>query len=113
MEWLYTTTKQEEYYQKRKKYNKVKIRKGLIKNLNKKNQELLRYALLHDFVHTERHKSKIYVEVTLKDENLLERLRKHHQIDTEDSLVQKFQKFDRWAASLTRKVVSPTPLRYN
>ncbi|MFX0092116.1 MAG: hypothetical protein ACFFBD_10180, partial [Candidatus Hodarchaeota archaeon] len=45
-----------------KTYPKLKIRKGLPHNLSKETKKLIQYALLHDFFHTTKHLSKIYVE---------------------------------------------------
>jgi hypothetical protein len=75
-------------------------------------QQLLKYALLHDFFHTSKHKSKIYQEPPLTDKSLLEKLRNHHE-KTSDPLIQKFQYYDRLAASITRKIHSPIISRYN
>ncbi|MFX0061119.1 MAG: hypothetical protein ACFFC7_02955 [Candidatus Hermodarchaeota archaeon] len=74
-------------------------------------QNLLKYALLHDFVHTDKHKSKIYVEPELEEETL-EHLRKHHD-KTNDPFNHLFQKYDRLSAIITRKVRSPRTNRYN
>ncbi|MFX0090149.1 MAG: hypothetical protein ACFFBD_00180 [Candidatus Hodarchaeota archaeon] len=88
---------------------KLRIRKGLPHNLPKELQKLIRYGLLHDFVNTSKHKSKIYVEPDLTD---LEDLRRHHD-QTEDKLIRLFQKYDRISAIITRKVRSPRTNRYN
>ncbi len=92
---------------KRKRW--VKIRKGLPHNLSKEKQQLLRYAMLHDFSHSPRHKSKIYLEPKIKE---IKHLRKHHE-NTQDPLITQFQKYDRIAASMTRKIRSPRANRYN
>jgi hypothetical protein len=88
---------------------KLRIRKGLPHNLTKNVKELLRYALLHDFVHNPKHKSKIYTEPNFVD---LEYLRKHHDT-TDDIFIQLFQKYDHLAAIITRKIRSPRTNRYN
>ncbi|MFX1250170.1 MAG: hypothetical protein ACFFCZ_00970 [Promethearchaeota archaeon] len=90
----------------------VRIRKGLPHNLSKEAQDLLRYALLHDFFTTNKHRSKIYVEPELDDKELMESLRQHHK-QINDPLIQKFQKYDQLAAIITRRVRSPRNNRYN
>ena len=89
-------------------YKHVKIRKGLPHNLPNHIQLLLRYALLHDFVHTPKHKSKIYVEIQVE---VIQELKKHHE-KTKNKLIKTFQKYDRIAASMTRKIRSPRKNRY-
>ncbi|MFX0094139.1 MAG: hypothetical protein ACFFBD_20545 [Candidatus Hodarchaeota archaeon] len=92
-----------------RKYSNVRIRKGLPHDLPKEILKLLHYALLHDFAHTEKHGSKIYVEPNVPN---LDYLRQHHT-KTKDPLIQTFQKYDRLAALITRKVQSPRNTRYN
>jgi hypothetical protein len=69
--------------------------------------------LLHDFVHTERHRSKIYVEVPLEDDRYLELLRRHHERKTDNPLVKTFQQYDQQAAWMNRRMRAPTMDRYN
>ncbi|MFW9916439.1 MAG: hypothetical protein ACFFGZ_12610 [Candidatus Thorarchaeota archaeon] len=90
---------------------KIRIRKGLPRFLPKELQRLIQYALLHDFFHTSKHSSKIYVEPELEDLTLIELLRQHHT-ETENELIQQFQRFDRIAAIITRKIRSPRTNRY-
>ena len=97
------------YYNKRK----MKIRKGLPQHLPKRALKLIRYGLLHDFVHNNLHRSKIYIEPEITDQKYLELLKDHHQNNFKDSIVQEFQYYDRLAASITRKVRSPRQDRYN
>jgi hypothetical protein len=87
---------------------KVKIRKNLPHYLPKKVKELLRYSLLHDFTHSSKHRSKIYVEPDIRG---IEELRNHHD-QTDNKLICKFQKYDRIAASRTRLMRSPRQTRY-
>ncbi|MFX1253201.1 MAG: hypothetical protein ACFFCZ_16455 [Promethearchaeota archaeon] len=87
----------------------LRIRKGLPHNLPDNIKQLICYALLHDFVNTSNHKSKIYVEPELKG---LADLRKHHD-KTEDPMIKRFQKYDHLAAIITRKIRSPRTNRYN
>ncbi len=95
-----------------RKGKRVRIRKGLPNPLPETVKELLRYALLHDFVHTESHRSKIYQELTLENEALMELLRQHH-VKTTDPLIQTFQEYDRQAARMTRRIRAPITGRYN
>ncbi|MFX0061231.1 MAG: hypothetical protein ACFFC7_03525 [Candidatus Hermodarchaeota archaeon] len=90
----------------------VRIRKGLPHDLSQEAQDLLRYALLHDFFTTSKHRSKIYVEPELDDEEFMDSLRQHHE-QTDNPLILKFQKYDQLAAIITRKVRSPRNNRYN
>jgi len=97
----------------KKKYRrKLKIRKGLIHNIPIELQKLIQYALLHDFFNTSRHKSKIYVEPEIDNLELIKLLKNHHN-KSDDSIIMKFQKYDRIAASITRKYRSPRTNRYN
>ncbi|MFX1533845.1 MAG: hypothetical protein ACFFDI_06385 [Promethearchaeota archaeon] len=89
--------------------NQIKIRKGLPHNLPEEVQKLIKYALVHDFVHTPKHRSKIYIEPELED---LEELRKHHD-KTNDPFILKFQKYDNLSAIITRRIRSPKTNRYN
>lgn len=97
---------------KQHKSRRIRIRKGLPHNFPTKLQQLIRYALLHDFFHTSKHKSKIYNEPSLDDEELKILLRQHHD-NSNNTLIQTFQKYDRIAASITRKIRSPKTTRYN
>jgi len=98
--------------EKKKYKRKLKIRKGLPHNIPIKYQKLIQYALLHDFFHTSRHKSKIYIEPKIDDLELIKLLKNHHE-KSEDSIIVNFQKYDRIAASITRKFRSPRTNRYN
>jgi len=95
-----------------KPIRKVKIRKGLPDQISKKVQNLVQYALLHDFYTTSRHKSKIYGEPEINNTKLLELLRQHHE-KTDNPLIQTFQHYDRLGARMTRKFRSPRTNRYN
>jgi hypothetical protein len=92
---------------------KIRIRKGLPHNLPKEIQRLIQLALLHDFYNTSSHRSKIYVEPEISDEELTNICRSHHD-KTQEELIMLLQKYDRWAASLTRpSYKSPRLDRYN
>lgn len=88
---------------------KLRIRKGLPHNLTKEIKKLLRYALLHDFVNTPKHNSKIHIEPNIDG---IAYLRNHHD-KTDDTFIQLFQKYDHLAAIITRKIKSPRTNRYN
>ena len=60
------------------KRRKLKIRKGLGGNYPKQLQRLLTALMLHDFVHTELHPSKIYHQITIEDEEISEACLNHH-----------------------------------
>ena len=98
--------------EKQNYHRKLKIRKGLPHNIPIQFQKLIQYALLHDFHHASRHKSKIYIEPQIEDSNLVQLLKKHHE-KTNDPMIMKFQKYDHIAASMTRKYRSPRTNRYN
>ncbi|MHA1228377.1 MAG: hypothetical protein ACTSPV_16715 [Candidatus Hodarchaeales archaeon] len=114
IEWKSGSIKKKETKHSKDQYRrrKLKIRKGLPSKMTEEQQKLLKYALLHDFFHTERHPSKIYQEPQLVDLKFVEKLRQHHN-KTEDPLIKKFQYYDRRAASITRKIRSPIISRYN
>ncbi|MFW9903436.1 MAG: hypothetical protein ACFFFH_03825 [Candidatus Thorarchaeota archaeon] len=111
IQWLCGKFSSKSIHQKKKFFGRVKIRKGLPHNLPKNIQDLLRYAMLHDFVHTTKHKSKIYVELDLEDLEYLKELKQHHE-SGQNSIIKTFQRYDRIAARMTRKVRSPRTNRY-
>ncbi|MFX0171142.1 MAG: hypothetical protein ACFE9L_04420 [Candidatus Hodarchaeota archaeon] len=96
----------------KKQYGKIKIRKGLPSRLPPQLQDLLLYALLHDFYHTDIHNSKIYLEPPLKNHSLVELLRQSHP-DTNLFLINTFKKYDGIASYLTRRSKAPRTSRYN
>jgi hypothetical protein len=108
VQWLNGSVSEEINTTKKYFCRKLKIRKGLPHYLPDHVQKLLRYALLHDFAHTSKHKSKIYVEIDVPD---IEYLRKHHD-HTNDRLIQVFKYYDQLAAKITRKIHSPRTNRY-
>lgn len=110
--WLEGRIEESTAIKKRKRYGKIKIRKGLPPTLPFAIRELLIYGLLHDFVHTAIHRSKIYVELALQDQELLSLLRESHS-QTTHFLVKTFKKYDQQAAYLTRKNRSKRTTRYN
>ncbi|MFX0052883.1 MAG: hypothetical protein ACFE8U_16520, partial [Candidatus Hermodarchaeota archaeon] len=72
---------------------------------------LIRYGLLHDFVHTPHHRSKIYVDLEFADRDYKAYLAQHHE-KSNDPFLKCFQKYDQQAAILTRKIRSPRTNRY-
>ncbi len=96
----------------KKKSPKIRIRKGLPRFLPQHVQNLLKYSLLHDFFHTKQHRSKIYVEPNIHDNQLIELLRQHHE-KTENEVIKQFQRYNRISAIITRKIYSPRTNRYN
>ena len=113
IEWLGGYINRSNSDQLFKKSRKMKIRKGLPHDLPPKVQELIRYGLLHDFFHNDRHQSKIYVEPPLQDVNYIGLLKDHHKNEKQSILVWQFQKYDRIASSITRKHRSSRSNRYN
>lgn len=109
IEWLNGKIKGKGKQPNKRFFTPVKIRKGLPHNINLETQKLLRYALLHDFVNNDRHKSKIYVEPNFEN---VHNLAKHHDKQPGNSLIQKFQRFDCQAAIISRKIRSPRTNRY-
>lgn len=89
-----------------------RIRKDLTWQLPPHVRELIRYGFLHDMVHTNMHRSKIYVEVDVS-EAYKSYLRDHHQNIRQSALISTFQYYDRKAAGATRRHKSPRPDRYN
>jgi len=93
-------------------YGRVKIRKGLPHNLTAKQQKLIRFGLLHDFFHTSKHRSKIYVEPQIKDQEMIWLCKNHHE-KIDNDLITELRKYDAGSAMRTRKIRSPRTTRYN
>lgn len=55
-----------------------KIRKGLGINYPEELQRLLIALMLHDFVHTEKHPSKIFQQIIIEDEVVRDACLNHH-----------------------------------
>ena len=98
---------------KQKKSRRLKIRKGLPQHLPQHVLDLIKYGILHDFFHNNLHKSKIYVEPLLKNQQYMEMLRDHHENGHKSKFIEIFQHYDRLASSITRKIRSPRSDRYN
>ena len=113
--WLYSYFQQDKSLAEimpKRKYGRVKIRKGLPHNLTTKQQNLIRFGLLHDFFHTNKHRSKIYVEPPIKDQKMIWLCRNHHE-KIDNDLITQLRKYDAGSAIRTRKVRSPRTTRYN
>lgn len=83
---------------------KFKIRKGLGTNYPKTLKRLLKALMLHDFVHTEKHSSKIYQQVTIEDEEIRDACLNHHNNEEiTDSLVSAVRYYDYLASLICRK----------
>lgn len=84
---------------------KIKIRKKLPK-FSETQEKLLIGFLLHDFVHTEKHNSKIYTEVEISDEFVFELAKNHHNYHIDERkipLLPTLQYYDRLSSSISRK----------
>ncbi|MHA2370938.1 MAG: hypothetical protein ACXADX_19155, partial [Candidatus Hodarchaeales archaeon] len=107
-------------YGARKQLPKVRIRKELPKGkpahggLPERIKRLLLYFLLHDFFHTQTHKSKIFYELELNDSVLMDVLRRSHDKDKPtDPVLLIIGRFDQFAAMLGRTRYAPVKGRYN
>jgi len=93
---------------------KFKIRKGLGVNYPKPLQRLLIALMLHDFVCTEKHPSKIYYEITIEDEEIREACQNHHNgFAIENQFVPLIKRYDAIASFITRKKELNTISRYD
>ncbi|MGC9778302.1 MAG: hypothetical protein HZR80_03580 [Candidatus Heimdallarchaeota archaeon] len=96
------------------KKSKLKFRKGLGVNYPKNLQRLLLALMLHDFVHTEKHLSKIYEEVNIEDAEIRESCINHHNgCNTTNPYHTLIQYYDRFASFITRKTFFQTTSRYD
>ncbi len=97
-----------------KKQKKFRIRKGLGPNYPKELQRLLRALMLHDFVETEKHPSKIFKEISIKDEEIREACLKHHNVGyCKNILLPLVRYYDHLAAYMNRKSVHIRNCRYD
>ncbi len=95
-------------------YKKFKIRAGLRTDYPEELQRLLIALMLHDFVHTEKHKSKIYQQITIEDEKISEACLNHHNGEgCTNMLLPIVQYYDRLASYISRKKPFKTDFRYN
>ncbi|NHJ32016.1 MAG: hypothetical protein FK732_04055 [Asgard group archaeon] len=93
---------------------KFKIRKGLGIKYPARLQKLLIALMLHDFVHTEKHPSKIYEEIIIEDEEIREACLNHHNgEESNNKLLPILKYYDQFAAFIRRKIPMKTVSRYN
>jgi hypothetical protein len=93
---------------------RIKIRKKLSK-LSDVQETLVIAMLLHDFVNTDRHQSKIYSEVNILNEEVHKLVKNHHDYDldkTEFPLLPLLQYYDRLSSSISRKFRWSASSRY-
>jgi hypothetical protein len=98
--------------QKPKKYKKLKFRKGLAPHYPKKLDRLIRALLLHDFVHTEKHLSKIYEEIDIEDQKIREVCQNHHKCIPGDDFLLTLQYYDGLASYIAQKKPFRSHSRY-
>jgi hypothetical protein len=94
---------------------KLKIRKGL-GHYPKPLQTAIKALLLHDFVHTEKHDSKIYHEVEITNRFIWEACKKHHENRKEELnnwLIPIIKKYDGLASFLSRRIPRREEKRYD
>jgi len=108
---------QEESYKKQpapRKWKKLLIRKGLGPTYPEELKKLLLALMLHDFVHTERHPSKIYQEINIENEKIREACRNHHNGEEKENWLHPLVKYyDQLASRLSRKKPFKTNYRYD
>ncbi|MHA1840382.1 MAG: hypothetical protein ACTSYW_00260, partial [Candidatus Heimdallarchaeota archaeon] len=78
VQWINYREENYQTEQQEPKRKKLKLRKGLGPNYPKELQRLLVALMLHDFVKTEIHPSKIFQEITIEDEEIREACLNHH-----------------------------------
>ncbi len=108
--------REEEYLQKQQepKRKKLKLRKGLGPNYPKELQRLLIALMLHDFVKTEKHPSKIFQEITIEDEEIREACLNHHNREnSKNNLLPIVKYYDHLASYITRRKPYKTLTRYD
>ncbi|MBN1329343.1 MAG: hypothetical protein JXA54_07710 [Candidatus Heimdallarchaeota archaeon] len=107
----------EEIYQKPQpisKRKKLKIRKGLGTSYPEQLEQLLIALIFHDFVHTEKHLSKIYQEIAIEDSVIQEACKNHHNgEENNNQLLPIIKYYDGLAAFITRKSQSKRTNRYD
>ncbi len=95
-------------------YKKFKIRAGLRADYPEELQRLLIALMLHDFVHTEKHNSKIFQQIDIVDEEVREACLNHHNGEgSTNMLLPIVQYYDRLASYITRKKPYQTTFRYD
>lgn len=110
VKWIQVQELQKSVYSPRK----INIRKMLPK-LSETHETLLIAMLLHDFVNTDRHPSKIYTEVNILDEEVYKLVKNHHNYDNDEKdlpLLSILQYYDRLSSSISRKFRWSVSSRY-
>ena len=95
---------------------KLVIRKGLGHH-PKPLQTAIKALLLHDFVHTEKHSSKIYHEVEITNQFIREACKNHHENGSKQNntnwLIPIIKKYDGLASFLNRRIPRKEEKRYD
>jgi hypothetical protein len=94
---------------------KLTIRKGL-GHYPKPMRTAIKALLLHDFVHTSRHESKIYQEVNIHNSFIREACKNHHEngeIEQNNWLIPIIKKYDGIAAGIARRIPRREEQRYD
>ncbi|MHA1435277.1 MAG: hypothetical protein ACTSO7_15655 [Candidatus Heimdallarchaeota archaeon] len=114
IQWL--EKREKEHTNKTPKKKKLIIRKGL-GYYPKPMITAIKALLLHDFVHTSRHESKIYQEITIHNSFIQEACKNHHEngkVEQNNWLIPIIKKYDHLAALWTRKIpTTATISRYD
>lgn len=108
--WLSVSETKKSLYSSRR----LKTRKKLPK-LSNGQKKLIIAMLLHDFVNTELHPSKIYSEVDIIDEDICNLVKNHHDSDVNERklpFLSLLQYYDRLSASISRQFRFSTFSRY-
>lgn len=114
MEWINYQVKPYRKQPAPRKWKKLRIRKGLGPKYPEELKKLLLALMLHDFVHTERHPSKIYQEITIENEEIREACRNHHNGEEKENWLHPLVKYyDQLASRLSRKKPFKTEYRYD
>jgi hypothetical protein len=91
-----------------------KIRKGLGTNYPKELQRLLIALMLHDFVHTDSHDSKIFYQIDIHDKEIRDACLEHHSAMSEENQLHSLVQFyDNLASFISRKKPFRVNHRYN
>lgn len=100
--------------QEHKQFKKLKIRKGLGTTYPKELQRLLISLMLHDFVHTTNHKSKIYQQIIIEVDEIREACLNHHNsINSSNPYHSIIQYYDGLASYISRRKPFKTTYRYD
>ncbi len=113
VQWL-TYREEEGKTQLHVKKRKLRIRKGLGLSYPLALQRLLCALMLHDFVQTSKHFSKIYVEVAIHDPEIRVACQRHHEQPAEEnSLLSQVKYYDKMAAYISRRKTKKVAQRYD